>query len=68
MNDNFKTHLLNEQGIAKARQLSEHFDRLLDECKSLGVSDRYLALVATKLEEACFFAKKSIAVKPENQQ
>ena len=67
MNDNFKAHMLNAEGIAKARDMAESFDVLLEHLKLLGVDGRYAALVATKLEEACFFAKKAIAIKPENQ-
>lgn len=67
MSDNFKTHLLNETGKLIACDIGDRFDALLTDLKDRGVDGRYLALVSTKLEEACFFAKKAIAVKAENQ-
>lgn len=44
------------------------FEYCLSKAVELGVDGRHLALVTTKLEEACFFAKKSISLKPENQE
>ena len=67
MSDNFKTHLLNEQGQGQARNIGRLFDETLNALVIMGVDGRYLSLVTTKLEEACFFAKKSIAVKQGNQ-
>lgn len=63
MNPAFQVHMLNEEGKAKAQQISSLFDELL-----LGLSERVpdgreLAIVRTKLEEACFFAKKGMALK-----
>lgn len=63
----FKTHLLNDEGKVLARKIADLFDDALESAKALGVDGRELSLVTTKLEEACFFAKKSIAIKPENQ-
>lgn len=67
MSDLFKTHLLNENGITKAREVGESFDGLLSKLTALCPEGRELALVKTKLEEACFFAKKAIARLPANQ-
>lgn len=67
MHEAFGFHLLNEQGKIKAQQMSNYFDTLLECVKSAGVEGRYLAIVTTKLEEACFFAKKGLASKAENQ-
>jgi hypothetical protein len=65
-NDEFKVHILNEAGIQKAQELGGKFDEFLT---NLDLNkDRYGAIVRTKLEEACFFAKKSLASKPENQK
>jgi hypothetical protein len=64
----FKSHMLNEAGKIKAREVGDAFEQLLTELSARGVDGRELAIVKTKLEEACFFAKRSIATKPENQQ
>lgn len=69
MRKEFEVHLLNEKGIASAREMAERFSALLDWCTSIGQApSRELSLVATKLEEACFFAKKALAQKTENQK
>lgn len=67
MSDLFKTHLLNEKGIEKARSVGDAFDSLLTTLVGACPDGRELALVKTKLEEACFFAKKAIARLPANQ-
>ncbi len=64
----FEVHMLNDLGKSAAGQLAERFSDLLDFCKLVGEPGRELSLVATKLEEASFFAKKAMAIKPENQQ
>lgn len=64
----FQVHMLNERGEEKARVLVTAFGALLDGVEAQGVTGRELALVKTKLEEACFFAKKGIASLPENQE
>lgn len=64
----FEVHMLNEQGKTLAREMAQKFSDLLAWTKTVGSPGREQALVATKLEEACFFAKKSLAIKPENQQ
>lgn len=68
MSDIFKTHLLNNLGQDKAKQIAVKFDGLLEELTAMCPAGRELSLVQTKLEEACFFAKKSIARQSENQQ
>jgi hypothetical protein len=65
----FQTTLLNLDGITKAKNIAEQFDRFLDELELIcGDGGREMALVRTNLETACFFAKKAMALKPENQQ
>ena len=64
----FGSHMLNAQGKLIARDIGDRFAALLDQLKERGVDGRELAIVATKMEEACFFAKRSIATKPENQE
>lgn len=67
MNREFEVHRLNEAGMEKAKLIASHFDTLLDALVTMAPVGRELAIVKTKLEEACFFAKKSIANVPENQ-
>lgn len=72
-NPEFKVHVLNEQGIYKAKSIAIAFDNLLDflmnEITPPGTSFcREMAIVKTKLEEACFFAKKAMATKTDNQK
>lgn len=68
MNKEFATHMLNEDGKGKAATIADAFDTCLDTLTTLVADPRCLALVRTKLEEACFFAKKGMAVDPANQQ
>lgn len=69
MRKEFEVHLLNEEGIKLAKEMAQKFSDLLEWCHGVGQSpSRELSLVATKLEEACFFAKKAMAQKPENQK
>jgi hypothetical protein len=69
MHREFEVHLLNEQGIEKAKALAVAFDELLTKLEPLmPLSSRYTSLVCTKLEEASFFAKKAMAILPENQK
>ena len=65
MNPMFRTHLLNEKGVAVAKSISEAFEQLLVDLPA--GEPRCMALVKTHLETACFYAKKGIAVLPENQ-
>lgn len=64
----FSVHMLNEQGKSYATEMSVRFSDLLTWCRQAGQPGREIAIVATKLEEACFFAKKAMAMKSENQQ
>lgn len=64
----FQVHMLSERGTQKAAGIAERFSRLLDDIENYGVTGRNLALVKTKLEEACFVAKRGIAELPENQE
>jgi hypothetical protein len=68
MNKEFKVHRLNASGMMLAKQLAGNFDVLLESLKGFIPEGRYLAIVRTKLEEACFFAKKGLAENPENQE
>ena len=63
----FEFHLLNDNGKQKAQEIADNFDVLLENLKALCSEGREFSIVKTKLEEACFFAKKSMAVQPENK-
>lgn len=67
MNAEFEVHRLNETGMDKAKQIASHFDTLLESLKEITPVCREMSIVKTKLEEACFFAKKSIANESSNQ-
>ncbi len=61
-------HRLNAAGLLVAGRLAEAFSDFLTKLESeCGKEGRDMALVRTKLEEASFFAKRAIAVKPEHQ-
>lgn len=67
MNREFEVHRLNEAGMEKVKLIASHFDTVLNSLTAICPVGRELAIVKTKLEEACFFAKKSIANESENQ-
>jgi len=64
----FAVHMLNDKGKAKAETIRDTFETALNKLLELVPQGRELALVKTKLEEACFFAKKGMATQIENQQ
>lgn len=66
----FAVHKLNEHGMAQAKKIQEVFDDTLDDLKVIigDAPSREMSLVVTKLQEAGFFAKRAMAVKPENQE
>ncbi len=66
MNDQFTVHKLNAGGLQKAQAIAEAFDLLLEKLKLELPEGREFSLVKTKLEEACFFAKKGMAKQSEN--
>ncbi len=67
MNKEFKVHKLNKDGFGKAEKVAADFDTLLENLKQYIPDGREFSLVKTKLEEACFFAKKAIATSSINQ-
>lgn len=68
MSSLFRVHRLNEDGLKKAEVIAEAFNRCLFELQSCCPEGRELSIVKTKLEEAAFFAKKSMANVASNQQ
>lgn len=74
MNKEFAVHMLNAQGRMRAAAIAESFDLLL-ETLMVKLSDgpmcpegREFAIVRSRLEEACFYAKKSMAMMAANQE
>ena len=63
----FKVHKLNEEGSKKAVAIAESFDDLLRKLEFVCPTGREMSIVKTKLEEACFFARKSMANEVANQ-
>lgn len=61
MRDQFAVHMLTEDGKTKAAAIANAFDQCLAALEALVPDGRELAIVRTKLEEACFFAKKGMA-------
>lgn len=64
----FQFHILNDEGRLKAQSIAHVFNDLLVKLQPLiPLSSRETSIVRTKLEEACFYAKKAMSVSPENQ-
>lgn len=63
----FAVHRLNEIGLVRAALIADDFSTLLTNLEARGLAGRDLALVKTKLEWACFVAKRSMASVAENQ-
>lgn len=65
----FAYHKLNGSGQTKAKIIAMKFTELLNELTVFdALMGREGAIVKTKLEEACFFAKKSMATQSGNQE
>jgi len=64
----FEVHRLNGAGLAKAEQISATFAETLRQLETVCTPGRELSIVRTKLEEACFFAKRAMALDPKNQE
>jgi len=59
--------MLLRYGKTNAVAIAVAFDKLLNEIVAItGNSGREVSIVKTKLEEACFFAKKAMANDPIN--
>lgn len=69
-NSEFQFYKLNENGLDECEQVARLFDDFLADLEhtlSHKGDPRCIAIVKTKLEEACFFAKKAAALKLDNQ-
>lgn len=67
INDEFTVHKLNPAGFENAKYVAKQFDNLLERLKAICPPGRAFDTVKARLEEACFFAKKSLASFPANQ-
>lgn len=63
----FQVHMLNDAGKKNAALIAESFDSLLCYLSKICPDGREFSIVKTKLEEASFFAKKSMANLSDNQ-
>lgn len=68
MRPEFQVHLLNSIGIERAEAIGKLFSDTLDGIEALIPAGRERSLVVTKLQEASFFAKRAIAIDPNNQR
>lgn len=66
MNKEFQVHMLNEGGKNLAKAIATSFDTCLSQLRAMCPPGREMSIVATKLEEACFFAKKAMANDPRS--
>lgn len=67
-NKEFTVHILNDHGIDLSNQIATIFDQTLDALSTRCAAGREWSIVKTKMEEACFFAKKAMAGDPSNQR
>jgi hypothetical protein len=71
--DLFKPRELNDAGMVRCAEIKDAFADLMyniGDGAKMGYEENdpvYLALVKTKLEEACFLAVRSVAVLPQYQ-
>jgi hypothetical protein len=67
-NPEFSVHKLNDQGMENAQKIQAAFDLCLNTLKGICIDGRHMSIVRTKMEEACFFAKKAMAIYNANQK
>jgi hypothetical protein len=68
--DIFKVHMLNQKGVEKAERIKMAFEKcVMDiELQARDGDERCLAIFKTKMEEACFYAKKAMASDSKNHK
>ena len=66
MNKEFAVHMLNDEGKTKAAEIAQAFDDCIERLAKVCPAGREFAITRTKLEDACFFAKKAMASAPGN--
>jgi hypothetical protein len=64
----FKSHQVNGEGLEKLHEISNVFSDLLVALTAICPEGRELSVTKTKLEEACFFAKKAVSTQKQNQK
>lgn len=64
----FDVHRLNARGLARATDIGAAFEATLIKLEELCPEGRALAIVRTKMQEACFFAKRAMAEDKANQE
>ncbi len=65
----FQVHILNAKGIEKAEAIAEIFSSVLGQVEEMSPEpSRERSLFVTKLQEASFWAKRSIAIDPANHK
>lgn len=62
----FAVHLLNDRGLAKATDVADILSEALSRIETHVPPGRERSIVVTKMQEACFFAKRGIALDPDN--
>ena len=68
MAQEFTVHRLNALGLSVAEEIAKIFQSALDDLDLLVPQGRERALVVTKLQEACFFAKRAACSSSANQE
>ncbi len=68
MPNEFKVHKLNEDGLLKATYLADEFTTLLAKIEKLVPSGYERKKVVEHLQEACFYAKRGMALQKGYQE
>lgn len=63
----FESKKLNDEGLCKLGMIRDAFTSTLNKLELTCPEGREFSIVKTKLEEACFFAIKSVSLDPKNQ-
>ena len=66
MRKEFGLHNLTNEAAKECHDVGTLFSVFLDNLETVCPPGREFALVKTKLQEACYFAKKSIGLEPSN--